>query len=139
MLLNIGATVHRVQDEQIKKSEPETKGFGAGVLAAGQGLAKEVPFVPAVTGIADALGTKGGFEKYIMNMISSTTTPALVTHVAKVIDTPGTFPQNILQPATSRKATTPVEAFESTIPGLRELVPERKLRGSTSSGGNYIQ
>lgn len=138
MLLNIGATVHRVQDERIRKAESETKGVGEGLRAAGAGLAHEVPFVPAVTGIIEAMDSKHGFEKYIMNMIGSTTTPALVTHVAKTIDTPGTFPSNILQPATPRKPTTPLEAVEATIPGLRERVPERKAKGSRSSS-DYVR
>ncbi len=131
MLLNIGATVGRVAEEQSKKTSPETKGVGEGLRAAGTGLAREVPFVPAVTGIADALDSKGGFQKYINGMITSTTTPALLSHIAKIADTPGTFPQNALEEATKRKPTTPIEALKMGIPGLRQTVTERKPKAGS--------
>jgi hypothetical protein len=130
MLLNIGATVGRVAEEQQKKISPETKGIGEGLRAAGAGLAREVPFVPAVTGIADAMDSKGGFQKYINGMITSTSTPALLSHIAKLADTPGTFPQNALQEATKRKPTTALEALKMGIPGLRQQVPERTKPGA---------
>jgi hypothetical protein len=133
MLLNIGATVHRVQDELVKKGGTETKGLAEGVRSAGAGLAHEIPFVPAATGITDALGTKHGFEKYINGMITSTTAPALTSHIAKIIDTPGTFPRNILAEPVKRKPTTPVQAVEMGIPGLRQQVPEAKGKSGKQS------
>jgi hypothetical protein len=126
MLLNIGATVKRVQDERIKKSEAATKGLSQGILAAGGGLAHEIPFVPAATGITDALGSPHGFEKYVNGMIQSTTVPALSSHIAKILDTPGSLPSNILQEPVKRKPTNPLEAVKMGIPGLRQTVPERK-------------
>lgn len=125
MLLNIGATVHRVQDERIKKSESETKGLGSGALVAGQGLAHELPFVPAITGISDAIGSQHGFEKYINGMIQSTIVPAIVSHAAKVVDTPGSFPSNILDEPTKRTPTNLLEAVKMGIPVLRGTVPEK--------------
>ncbi len=133
MLLNIGATVGRVAEEQIKKTSSQTKGATEGLRAAGARLAHEVPFVPAVTGIVDAMDSKGGFQKYVNGMITSTTTPALLSHIAKIADTPGTFPANALQEATRRKPTTPVEALKMGIPGLRQTVPEPKPRGGGES------
>jgi hypothetical protein len=125
MLLNIGATVNRVQNERVHKAESDTKGLGQGVLAAAGGLAHEVPFVPAVTGITDALSSPHGFEKYVNGMIQSTTVPALSSHIAKILDTPGSLPSNLLQEPVKRKPTTPLEAVKMGIPGLRQTVPEK--------------
>lgn len=133
MLMNIGATVHRVQDERIKKSEPATKGLAIGAVAAGQGLVRELPFVPALTGAADAIGTQHGFERYINGLIMSTTTPAVVSHVAKVIDTPGSFPSNILNESTKRAPKTKLQAVEMGIPILRGNVPEKSARANKAN------
>jgi hypothetical protein len=130
MLLNIGATVKRVQDERVKKSAPGTKGLAEGVRAAGAGLAHEIPFVPAVTGITDALGSPNGFEKYVNGMIQSTTVPALSSHIAKILDTPGSLPSNLLQEPVKRRPTNPIEAIKMGIPGLRQTVPERSEKGA---------
>lgn len=130
MLLNIGATIGRVADEKVKKTGSEVKGTVEGLRAAGAGLAHEIPFVPAATNVIDAMDSKGGFTKYINNMITSTTTPAIFSHVAKVIDTPGTFPKNMFNEATKRKPTTPVEALKMGIPGLRQTVPEKSEKVS---------
>lgn len=122
MLLNIGATMRRVSEE---KTKGQPKGVGLGTLAAAKGLSHELPFIPAITGITDALDSGGGFQNYINQMITSTTTPALLSHAAKVIDTPGTFPQNILAEPTKRKPKTIAESLMMGIPGLRQRVPEK--------------
>lgn len=134
MLLNIGATVKRVQDERINKSEPTKKGLGQGVLAAGSGLAHEIPFVPAATGITEAIGSKDGFQRYINSMIQSTTVPALSSHIAKILDTPGSLPSNLLQEPVKRKPTNPVEAVKMGVPGLRQTVPEREEKKKKNVG-----
>ena len=134
MLLNIGATVKRVQNEQVRKTESTKKGLGEGVRAAGAGLAHEIPFVPAATGIIDAIGSKHGFEKYINGMVQGTTTPALSSHIARILDTPGSLPSNILEEPVKRKPTNPVEAVKMGIPGLRQTVPERKEKSKSNVG-----
>ncbi len=65
-------------------------------------------------------------------MIMSTTTPALFSHFAKIIDTPGTLPGNILEEPVKRKPTNPIEAFKMGIPGLRQTVPEAKKKESAT-------
>lgn len=120
MLLNIGATIARVEKE---KSGQETKGFSGGLLAAGQGLFRKLPFVPALTNIADAAHDEGGFKKYINSMLVGSTEPALLQHLAKVEDTPGQFPRNILTPANRRTPKTTAQAFEAGVPILRRNVP----------------
>lgn len=137
MLLNIGATIHRVQDERQSAKDSSPKGIGAGVVAAVQGLAHELPFIPAITGISDAIGTQGGFEKYINGLIQSSTVPAGVSHIAKVIDTPGSFPSNILKESNKRVPKNPLQAVEVGIPGLREKVPTKEDRKSASKGSNF--
>lgn len=120
MLLNIGATVARVENET---THGQKKGLGTGAVVAGQGLIRKLPFVPAVTNTVDAVHDEGGFRKYIHSMLLSSTVPALIQHLAKVEDTPGDFPSNILTPENRRTPTTATEAVESGIPLLRRSVP----------------
>lgn len=117
MLLNIGASIRRGQ---------ERKGTATGLHVAASGVVEQLPFIPAVTGIVDATHDGGGFERWINGIVSSTTTPALLSHLAKVADTSGTFPQNILQPTVKRKPQTTFQAVKMGIPGLRQQVPEKK-------------
>lgn len=119
MLLNIGATLHRVEEE---------RGVPQGVLVAGSGLAKELPMIPAVTGVVSALETEDGFKKYLNQLVTSSTTPALTQHIAKVIDTPGSFPKNAFQAPNRRAPSNPIEAVEMGIPGLRQNVPQKKAK-----------
>lgn len=120
MLLNIGATVARVENET---AHGQKKGMSTGALVASQGLIRKLPFVPAATNAVDAVHDEGGFRKYIHSMLLSSTVPALIQHLAKVEDTPGEFPSNILTPENRRTPTTATEAIESGIPLLRRNVP----------------
>lgn len=117
ILMNVGATIHRVE---------EKRGFGSGAIAGASGVAKELPAIPAISDLASALESEHGLSKYINELATSTSTPALLQHVAKLRDTPGKFPQNILTPANKRKPTNVKEAVEMGIPGLREKVPPPK-------------
>lgn len=128
MLMNIGATAHRLEDSKAKKGfgnlAAKASGLGGGIAS----VAHEVPFVPAVSGLSDVLQQDQGFENYIHQLITSSTTPALTQHVAKLADTPGSFPKNLLKPAVKRSPQTAVQAVEMGIPGLRQRVPQKKHR-----------
>lgn len=128
MLLDVGSTIHRVEDElQSAAKGGGKKGIGSGILAATSGLTKELPAVPAISGVATALESEDGFMRYIHEMITSTTTPGISQHVAKLKDTPGSFPSNILKPATRRSPQTNLDAVKMGVPGLREQVPKSKV------------
>lgn len=126
MLLNVGATLHRVQDEKAKGGG--TKGPVRGTISALSGVANQLPFVPAVSGLSSALATEEGWNKYLNDLVTSSTTPAILQHVAKVRDTPGTFPKNAFQPSNRRSPQSIKQAVEVGIPGIRETVPLKKAR-----------
>lgn len=124
MLLNLGASFRRA----------ELQGK-SGTSAAGRGLVKQLPFVPVATNAVEALESDGALHKFVQQMAINSTVPALVSHVAKVADTPGTFPGNAFEPATRRFPTNDVEALKATLPGLRSQVPDHRknLRSGKSS------
>lgn len=127
MLMNVGATLHRVEDEKLSKSQGGgPKGIGSGALAAGSGLVKELPAVPAITGLATALESEEGLTKYIHEMITSTVDPGILQHAAKLQDTPGSFPSNILAPSNRRDVKTAADAVRVGFPYAREQVPLKK-------------
>lgn len=115
ILMNAGATYHRQQDK--KKSVLNAGG------AAGVGVLRQLPFVPAMTQAIDASKSGEGFEKYMEQLLVSSTVPALVGHAAKVIDTPGKFPQNALKHPNKRYPKNIKERYEEKLPGLRSKVP----------------
>lgn len=123
MLMNIGATIHRVEESRKRKGYSPSGALAAGTGQAAAGLLREVPFVPAVSGISDVIQSDQGFEKYIHQLITSTTTPSLTQHVAKIVDTPGKLPSNLLKPANKRTPQTALQSVEMGIPGLRQKVP----------------
>lgn len=124
ILMDIGATIARVQNETVKG---ENKSFGSGTLAAGSGLVKQLPFVPVMSNAAEALDSENGFTRYIGSMISSTTTPSLISHLARVEDTPGSFPANMFDEPTKRDPKTIGDYVKSGIPRIKylERLPNR--------------
>lgn len=124
ILMNVGATINRVENQRSKTGVP--KGVGAGALAAGSGVVKELPFIPAATSLTTALESEEGLTKYIHEMITSSTTPGILQHAAKLKDTPGSFPANLLKPSTRRIPSTNLDAMKIGVPGLREQVPKSK-------------
>lgn len=117
MLMEIGATLRRVEKK---------KGIGDATIAAGSGVVKQLPFVPVVTQGVDALDTEQGFHKYINNLVAGSLTPGISQHMAKVLDTPGTFPKNIMQPANVRSPKTLKDTVKAGIPVLRKDVPKKR-------------
>lgn len=117
MLMEIGATIAR---------EEKKKGLGDASISAASGLAKQLPFVPAVTHGVEALDTDQGFHNYINSLVASSVTPAIVQHAAKVLDTPGSLPSNLLDEPNRRNPKTLVDSIKSTLPGLRQQVPNKK-------------
>lgn len=126
MLINIGATIRRTEEE--RATGGDKKGKLVGAFEAGKGFAKEIPFVPVITNAAEALDSERGVERWLQGMISSTAEPAILPQIARAKDTPGTYPKNIFQPARSRQPSPGIgpgikDALKLGIPGLREQVP----------------
>lgn len=117
VLLDVGATLHRVQDK---------KGLASGARAATQGVVSQLPLIPVVANAAEAWGSDQALSKYINGMITSTVVPGLSSHIAKVIDTPGSFPRNAFDKANPRQPKTALDAVKVGIPGLRQQVPRPK-------------
>lgn len=122
-LLNLGATFRRVD---------EKKGLEAGLSAALRGEVKQLPFVPAATNVVDALESDEKLHKWLRDLAIGSLIPSGVTHVAKVIDTPGNFPANALTPATKRYPTNDKEAVKAALPVLRGTVPSQRQKPNHS-------
>lgn len=123
MLMNLGATAARARKE----------GAESGVIEGTKGFAREVPFVPAVTNLIDALGNENSTQRYVASMIAGTAEPSILPQIARAKDTPGTLPKNILTPARQRESrpgyvNKTVDELKLGIPGLREQVPLRSRR-----------
>lgn len=116
--LQMGATVGKVWDHY------QVKGQGGGLIAgaafAGAGVVQRVPFLDTPARIAEQTRTPESLGVFAGQLASSITTPAAVQQAAKWTDPEG---QSAADAGHPRKATTPVQAVELGIPGLREDVP----------------
>jgi hypothetical protein len=116
--LQIGATVRRVADSKLKKSDTATQGVPAGVLAAGLGITEEVPFVREMLEVSKAFhpNERGAF---IGELTKSLAVPQAVEWTARQMDK---TPEGEVR---KRKPEGVVEHIETAIPGLRQNVPEK--------------
>lgn len=123
--LQIGATVRRVADSKLKKSDTEKQGVGAGVMAAGLGLTQEVPFVREMGEISKAYDphSRGAFFGELTKSIAI---PQIVQWAAQQTDKKDAFSPN--EDATKRKPSGVLQHIETGIPGLREKVPADKKK-----------
>lgn len=121
MLLNLGATFRRADNKGLIAGG--VPGAAKGASAAGRGLVKQLPFVPAATNIVEALDSDEGLHKYVRDMALGSVVPAALSHIAKVTDTPGTFPKNALTPATKRYPRTNTDYLKAQVPGYRSQLP----------------
>lgn len=112
--LQIGATIRRVADEQMSKSNPQKKGIGTGVWAALLGLVDEVPFMGGIKPIVDnptPTSVLGGYAKSAI--------PGALQFTASELD------RDKNGDTIRRKPTTILQTVETGIPGLRQNVPAR--------------
>lgn len=115
----IGATLRRVMDSKLRKSDAENQGVSAGAMAAAVGLVQEIPFVRETTDFDKALNPyeRGG---WIGNQVKSTVVPQAVSQAAEYFD------KDAAGNPVKRKPGTVGEAIKSGIPGLRETVPIKR-------------
>jgi hypothetical protein len=116
--LHMGATTGRVWDHYQVKGQ--AGGLIAGAAYATAGTLQRVPFMDAPARIAEQTRTPESLGVFAGSLASSIITPAAVQQAAKWTDPEGQASADAGHP---RKATTPAQAVELGIPGLREDVP----------------
>lgn len=116
--LQMGATTGHVWDHyQIKG---QAGGLIAGAAYATAGPIQRVPFLDTPARIASQTRTPETLGVFSGSLASSIVIPSAVSQVAKWTDPEGNAAADEGHP---RKATTPTQAVEINIPGLREDVP----------------
>lgn len=113
--IQLGATIRKVYDSYVKKDE-EAKGIGMGVVAAGLGLADEVPFVKTPELILGAKENEKSMKYFVGEMAKNTTDPALLQDIARFMD------RDKEGKLIKRKPETIVEHIKTGLPVLRQEV-----------------
>ena len=126
--IQLGATVHKVAEEKLRKKDTDAQGFPAGVLAASWGLADEVPFVQGPHRLFGGLASPYTRQQTIGTEVGSVAIPQAVAWLAQVLDQRReTQPENLYQritgPPARLKPRNIGQSLETRIPGLRENVP----------------
>lgn len=115
-----GATIRRVAESRGTKAEHHIpKGIGAGVLAGSLGVLKEIPFVRETSTIADATDPRKT-GSVVDRAAASKMVPGVVQWIATNTD-----------PLPDNRKRTPTglgQSIENDIPGLRQRVPETRVK-----------
>lgn len=113
--LQIGATIRRVADSKLKKSDPNNQGITAGIIAGAVGLTEEVPFVRETLELMKAFNPHQRGE-FAGELGRSLAVPQMVQELAGAtdVDEKGN--------PIKRKPTTALERIKVGVPGLREQV-----------------
>lgn len=116
--LQIGATVRRVADSKLRKSDAEEQGIGAGTVAAALGLIEEVPFVREAYEMAD-LKDPASRGRVVGQTVGSLVVPGAVSWIARQID------EDEKGETVRRDPKTINDYIKAGIPGLRQSIPEK--------------
>ena len=116
-MLQLGATIRRVQDEQLNTYSDHANGIGPGLLAGGLGLAEETPFIREQLEMSKAFNPleRGAFFGELAKSIA---VPQLLQWYAGVQD------QDQNGERIKRKPATVLQHIETGIPWLRKSVPD---------------
>ena len=139
--LQFYATAHHVFDAYTKKGGGEAGAVAEGALAAGKGMAEEIPFVGGAGDIAKQTANIKAVGKNL-GMAASRVLPPDVGKIARGTDVGGKFqfPGNIQQSywpvaasgdtlsTTKRYPQTFSDELKMAIPGLREQVTDVKAK-----------
>ena len=119
--LQIGATIRRVSESKLKKSDADTQGLSAGVWAGALGLTSEVPFLSEMGDITKAYNPRerGAFAG---ELAKSLAIPQGVQWLAGQTD------KDAEGNTTKRAPETILQHVETGIPGLRKNVPEKRSK-----------
>jgi hypothetical protein len=122
--LQIGATIRRIVDFKLHKSDKEGPGYLNGILGAYGGLAEELPFTQQAEQTLKLLDPQER-PKFLGELLKSTV-PGVAQWAAGQLDqrdlTPGKF---ITGTPIPRNPKTPAQYLETAIPGLRQNVPKK--------------
>lgn len=124
-ILQMGATVRRVAESRLKKTDKDPQGIPTGVLAAGLGLTNEVPFVRETVDIGKLFNADER-SKVIGEFAKARVDPQFVQFIANQMDKDKPF--NPSSETTKRDPQTVMQTIESGIPVLRQDVPEKKKK-----------
>lgn len=117
-IIQMGATTGHVWDHHLVKGQAGGLIAGAGFAALGVG--ERVPFLDTPGRLIEQTRTPESSGVFMGSLLSSIITPAGIQQTAKWTDTEGNAAADAGHP---RKPTTPTQAVEMGIPGLREDVP----------------
>lgn len=131
-MLQIGATIRRVADSKFKKSDTESRGLIAGMIAASTGVAEEIPFVKQTTEAAQALDPRS-LDEFTDEFIKSRAVPGLLQWTANKLDRDNEG--NTIK----RKPENFFEHIESGIPGLRTEVPLKGVAGIKAANNDALK
>jgi len=119
-MLQIGATLRRVQDSYDKKRKED--GLISSVWKAGMGLAKQTPFIDQPARVLEAVRSAETASNFAGDLVSSMTIPPDVARIAAQID------KNDKGETQKRYAEGFIENIQKNIPALREDLPKTKKK-----------
>ena len=115
LILQAGATIARVMNSRLRKSDVDEQGLGAGLVASAMGLADEIPFVKEAFNLS-ALRNPYQKSHWFGAKARSIVEPTLMQWIAKLRDTDEEG--NPIK----RQADGFVDEMKMGIPGLRETL-----------------
>lgn len=127
---HVGATITRLANSKLRKSDNETRGIAGGLEGAVQGVAETGPLVSEIPRLAHAL-EPGGLERWTKDWLHSNLEPGLIQEISEFFDRQKGGALNLLDPnnkTISRKAANLLDELKIGIPGLRNTVPQKTRR-----------
>lgn len=115
--LQLGATIGRVADAKVKGHE---QGVDDGIIAAGLGVAEQIPFARESVEMSHLFGNRAERTYAEGELLKSFLVAGLLQFIAEQSD------RDDKGEKVKRKPGTVMEHVESGIPGLREDLPKRK-------------
>ncbi len=117
--IQLGATVRRVADSKLRKSDTEHQGLMAGIGRALLAASEEVPFIGEAMHLGDLKEAHGG-EKFFYNQARTLTEPQILQQLAKYFD------KDKNGKVIKRSEKTLGQTLKGGIPFLRQTVPVKQ-------------
>lgn len=121
--LQIGATVARVAQAHVNKSNPNQQGYIAGARQAAEGLVEEAPFVREMLDLGAA--HRDGFTGFVGEWAKSVIVPQAIQFIATQMDKDQPWP-TWQGDTVSRRPKTVLQHIETGLPVARQEVPRAK-------------
>lgn len=117
--IQLGATVRRVADSKLRKSDTEKQGLMTGIGRALLAASEEVPFIGEAMHLGDLKEAHGG-EKFLYNQARTFTEPQILQQLAKYFD------KDKSGKPVKRQEKSLMDVLKGGIPGLRQTVPVKR-------------